>query len=113
MEDRRIFKRFRVDIPVKFLVVENNKDGLGTIVDISAGGLGLIMTVEKIQPLSHLEMWLEISENKDPIRACGQVAWLKQVKSCMYRIGIQFDKVDFMGISKILRIKGALRDAST
>jgi len=110
MDERRMFKRFKVDIPIKFLVVEENKEGTGKILDISAAGIGLIITFERIQPLSHLEIWLQMPESKDPIHAAGQVVWLRQLEPCVYRVGIQFDKVDFMGMSKVLRLKGVLRD---
>jgi c-di-GMP-binding flagellar brake protein YcgR len=112
MEERRVFKRFNVEISVRFLVVEDNTEGAGKIVDISAGGVGLVMTFEKIQMLSHLEMWLELPECKEPFHTSGQVVWLRQVKPGAYRVGVQFDKVDFMGMSKVLRVKGLLRDGA-
>jgi c-di-GMP-binding flagellar brake protein YcgR len=113
MDERRMFKRFSVEIPVKFLVIEENKEGTGKIVDISASGVGLVITLERIQPFSHLEMWLEMPENNEPFHISGQVVWLRQVQPHVHRIGVQFDKVDFMGMSKVLRVKGVLRDTAT
>lgn len=112
MDERRMFKRFNVEIPIKFLVVEENKEGIGKIMDISAGGVGLVITFERMQPLSHLDMWLEMPENQEPFHVSGQVVWIRQVQPCVYRIGVQFDKVDFMGMSKVLRVKGVLRDTN-
>ncbi|MFA5155834.1 MAG: PilZ domain-containing protein [Candidatus Omnitrophota bacterium] len=111
MEERRVFKRFDVDIPVKFLIVEENKEGMGKIMDISAGGVGLVITFERMQPFMHLELWLQLPDTKEPFHTSGKVMWLRQVQPAVFRVGIQFDKVDFMGMSKVLRAKGVLRDS--
>jgi hypothetical protein len=113
MDERRMFKRFQVDIPVRFLVVEENKEGMGKIMDISAGGVGLVITFEKMEPATHLEMWLDLPGSKEPFHTTGEVVWLRQIQPAVFRIGVKFDKVDFMGMSKVLRVEGALRDGPT
>jgi len=104
MQEQRLFKRYKVRIPFRFMETGKNKEGVGEITDISASGAGMIVTCEKLQLLSRLEMWLEIPNSPEPLQASGRVEWLKNVAPGIFRIGIRFDKVDFMAISRVFKI---------
>ena len=69
MNERRIFERFQVDLPVKFSYLDNAKEGRGRIVNISAGGGGMIVTEEKLLPATRLDMWLEIPDSREALYA--------------------------------------------
>ncbi len=104
MEERRMFERFNVDFPVKYLDLNTNREGTGKIINISAGGGGMIVTKERLSPSTLLEMQLCIPDDKDPLRANGKVIWSKIIKPDVYMAGVQFDKVDFMGVARALRM---------
>lgn len=105
MEERRMFARFNVEFPVKFLDLNTNRAGTGKIINISAGGGGMIITAKDLPPFTPLEMQFCIPDNKDPLCANGKVIWSKMIKPDVYMAGIQFDKVDFMGIARALRLR--------
>lgn len=105
MEERRIFERFDVDFSVKFSYADGAKQGEGRMINISAGGGGLILTSEELFPPTHLDMCLCIPDGKDPLLIGGHVVWSKRIEHNLFRAGIQFDRIDFMGISRILRVK--------
>lgn len=105
MQERRVFERFNVEFPVKFLNLNSNREGTGKIINISAGGGGMIVTKEDLQPSTPLEMEFLIPDNKNPLCANGKIIWSKIVKPDAYMAGVQFDKVDFMGIARALRLR--------
>ncbi|MFH0739233.1 MAG: PilZ domain-containing protein [Candidatus Omnitrophota bacterium] len=103
MQERRIFERFQVELPVKFSYPGGAKEGMGKIVNISAGGGGMIVTEEKLLPATRLDMQMEIADDKEPLCVKGEVVWTMVAAAQVYKIGIKFDEVDFMGISRVLR----------
>ena len=103
MDERRIFERFQIELPVKFSYLEGAKEGKGKIINISAGGGGMIVTEHKLLPGTELKMWLSIPDNRDPLEARGEVMWTMVHGPEVYKVGIKFDKVDLMGISRVLR----------
>ena len=104
MDERRMFERFKVDFPIKFVKKGDSKEGTGRMIDISASGGGLIITAEELSPSIDLEMWLFIPDNHEPLYTNGHVIWTKKIKENLYRAGVEFNKVDFMGVSRALRI---------
>jgi len=105
MKERRVFERFSVEFPVKFLELNTNREGTGKIINISASGAGMIVTKECLSPSMLLEMQFCISDDKDPIHASGKVIWSNMIEPYVYMVGVQFDKVDFMGIARALRLR--------
>ncbi|MBU1727241.1 MAG: PilZ domain-containing protein [Candidatus Omnitrophica bacterium] len=102
MEDRRIFARFNVHLPLKFLSQSWNKEGSATTHDLSAKGISII-TSEEIAPRTTLEMWLEIPDKGDPLYTRGEVVWSKMVEPNKYFAGVNLEKADLMGLSRVLR----------
>lgn len=102
MEDRRIFERFRAHFPLRFLSVEGNREGRAVTQDISAKGVGFVTDAELI-PRSPLEMWLEVPDKGEPIYARGEVVWTKMLEPAKFRTGVELEKADLMGISRVLR----------
>jgi c-di-GMP-binding flagellar brake protein YcgR len=105
MEEKRTFERFKIEFPVRFLDVNVKKEGSGKIIDISAGGGGMLVTQSVLEPGASLEMWLHIPDNQEPFHTRGEVVWSKEVGSGIYRAGVKFDSVDFMNISRVLRMR--------
>lgn len=104
MEDRRVFERFAANLPVKLLDVNSGQEGEGSACDVSAKGVGLI-TGRKLMPGSLVEVWLSIPDHGEPLYTRGTVAWSKPGESNSYRAGINLEKADLMGLSRILRVE--------
>ena len=103
-KDRREFERFVVRLTVKFINLENGNKEKGITHDISAKGLGMVAN-EQVDKNIPLEMWLEIPEpRQEPIHVKGEVAWSQMVDRNTWRVGINFDQVNFLGVSRILRL---------
>ena len=106
MQERRIFERFNIEIPVEFRSLDDKGiEGAGKIINISAGGGGMIVTTKYLLPGTPLEMQLLIPDGRAPLNANAKVIWLKAMEPTLFLAGVQFDKVDFMGIARALRLR--------
>jgi len=101
-KDRRIFDRIPTKLHLRYLNRSSNKSGFAQTRDISANGIGLI-TEEDLTPETSLEIWLEIPDKGEPLYTRGEVVWSEELQSNKYRAGVQLDKVDFMGMSRVMR----------
>jgi len=102
IEERRIFARIPVELPVRLLSLDNQREAVATTCDVSAQGLGIVSK----EPLSFndaLEVWLDMPDKKEPFYAQGRVAWRQVSTAGLYRLGVRLDQVDFMGMSRIFR----------
>lgn len=102
MEDRRIFSRFSVKFPVKFLSLGENKEGLAQAENISAKGIGLLAQQE-LKPKTALEMWLQIPDDGEPLYVRGEVVWSAMSQPNGYRAGVNLEKADLEALSRVLR----------
>jgi c-di-GMP-binding flagellar brake protein YcgR len=102
MEDRRIFERFHARFPLRFLSMGENKEGKAFTQDISAKGIGMT-TDEELAIHTPLEMWLELSEKEEPAYARGEVVWSKMIEPNRFKVGVELEKADLMGVSRIIR----------
>jgi len=107
MKERRLFQRFKVNFPVNFSELQSNKQGDGNMIDISAGGGGMIVTHLNLSPETFLQLHLEIPDKLEPLHVKAKVVWTAQVGADAYRIGVQFENVDFIGLSRALKFKTA------
>jgi hypothetical protein len=101
-EDKRIFERLTVNLPVRFLDVSSNKEGVGKTEDISAKGLGF-NTDEQLLPMTPLEMWVELPGKGESLYTRGEVVW-SRVSGNKYRAGINLERADLLGMSRLLRV---------
>ena len=103
-EDRRIFERIPVNIPLRFLNLHSNREGLAKVQDLSAKGIGLLAD-EELSAHSPLEMWLQIPDKNVPLYLRGEVVWSKPVESQKYRAGVSLERAELMGMSAVLRTR--------
>lgn len=96
-EDKRVFARLPVSLTVKYLDLGSNTEGEAQTQDISAKGIGLA-TDRALSPNSSLEMWLRVPDKGEPFYTRGEVVW-----SSDNRAGINLERADLMGISRVLR----------
>ena len=102
IEDQRIFERFPLHCPVRFLNLTNGNEGLAQTVDISAKGLRL--NCDQKMPLhAPLEIWLDMPEKGEPLYIRGAVAWTKAQGAANYDFGVELENAALMGISRFLR----------
>lgn len=103
LQDRRIFARFPARLPLRFLDLQGNTEGEAFTEDISAKGVGF-MAKEAFQPHTPLEVWFKIPDQGEPLYARGEVVWSKMVEPEQHRIGVNLEKADLMGLSRVLRV---------
>lgn len=101
MNDHRIFERFRKEFSARFIGLDG-KEGVAQTFDVSAKGLGLC-TSQELDSQANLEIWLDVPNSTDPLYTRGQVVWTRLAGATGYRSGIELERADLMGISRLLR----------
>lgn len=104
MEDRRVFARIKLKIPLRFLDPNTGKECEAETVNISANGVGLI-TKEKLAVRTPLEMWLKIPDHHEPFYTRGEVVWSEAFVDGEYQsVGVCLEDVDLIGLARAIRI---------
>jgi len=103
LQDRRIFDRFSAKFPVKLINLWENSEAEGVTEDISAKGMGFSVK-EELKPRTPLEMWLNIPDKGEPLYTRGEVVWSRMVQPNNFKVGVNLEKADLMGLSRVLRI---------
>ena len=102
IEDRRTFARFTAKLDMRYLDIRTSREGIGSTEDISAKGIGFI-TSQDLPTSTPVEMWLELSDGIGPYYTRGEVVWTKRLEPDKYRVGVNMEKADLMGLSRVLR----------
>ena len=102
MDDHRIFERFPVNIAARYLETDTGKEGSAKIQDVSAKGLGLAVS-EELRLNTALEIWLEMKNRGEALYTRGKVVWERLEGMSNYRLGVELEKADLMGISQVFR----------
>ncbi len=101
MNDHRIFERFKKEFAARFVGLDG-QEGVAQTFDVSAKGLGL-RTSQQLESQSNLEIWLNVPNSTDPVYTRGQVVWTKLAGQGNFHSGIELERADLMGISRLLR----------
>lgn len=101
MNDHRIFERFRRKFTARFVGLDG-QEGQAQTFDVSAKGLGLT-TSQQLESQSNLEIWLNVPNSTDPLYTRGQVVWTRLNNKGDFHSGIELERADLMGISRLLR----------
>jgi hypothetical protein len=102
MEDRRIFARLPVRFPLRYFEHKSGQEGQAHTQDISAKGIGLVGNKE-LAPQTSLEIWVEVPDKGEPLYTRGEVVWSKELEPNLYQAGVNLEKADLMGLSRVLR----------
>jgi hypothetical protein len=102
-EDRRIFERFETKMPLRFIDLTSSKEGEADLQDVCAKGIGFV-SQQELLPQSTVEMWLKVPDKGEPLYVRGKVVWSKAAESSRYRMGVNLERADLMGLARILRI---------
>lgn len=104
MEDRRVFGRIAARFPLRFLDPRSGREGEAQIVDFSANGVGFV-TDESIIAKTPLELWLNIPDKHESLYTRGEVVWSESLAGGkQYRVGVQLEKAQLMGLARALWI---------
>ena len=103
MEDRRIFQRFNYRLGARLLNLNNGNEMIAETSDVSAKGFGLVLKQE-VPTNTPLEAWLQIPDQGEPLYARGMAVWSRRDSDNQYRIGMDLERADLMGLSRILRV---------
>ena len=100
--DRRVFARLPVKLPLRFLEIGRNKESKAQTLNICANGVGFI-SKKRLSPDTPLEMWLEMSDQNEPLYIRGRVIWAKKLggKTQEWRIGVVFERVNLIGLGRV------------
>lgn len=102
MEDRRVFTRINIKLPLKFLAPAASKEIKAETIDISANGFGVV-TNENLPVRTYLKMWLYIPDQHEPLCTNGEVIWCKAViGTSQHRVGVRLEKEELMGVARTL-----------
>ncbi|MCK9432051.1 MAG: PilZ domain-containing protein [Candidatus Omnitrophica bacterium] len=101
MDDHRIFERFKREISARFVGLDG-KEGTARTFDVSAKGLGL-STDRELESQANIEIWLSVPNSSDPLYTRGQVVWSRAAGKGGYQSGVELERADLMGISRLLR----------
>jgi len=110
VEDHRTFARFSAKFPLRYLNLNDNKEGEAQIADISAKGLGFVSN-EFLRSRTSLEMWLNVPDGGEPLYTRGEVIWVTPHGQAGYRVGVRLERADLMGVSRILRSGDGVKTA--
>ena len=105
-EDRRIFERFKVNLPLVCSEQESAHNSEVDAFDISAEGLGVISNAE-LKPGAEMNLSVRIPALNKEFPAHGTVVWTRKYYT-RFRAGVRLDPSCFMGISTILRMLHSL-----
>ena len=100
--DRRVFERFNVNFPTRFIDLRQNQEGQAEACDVSAKGIGLLMRQE-VKPSTSLEIWLDLPDKGGPLYTRGKVVWASQIEPQLWRTGVSLEKAELMGLARIFR----------
>jgi len=101
MEDRRIFQRFNMRLPVRLLDLNSGSEMEAQTTDVSAKGLGIALK-EELKSGTPVEAWLSMPDKGEPLYTRGVAVWSKG-DSSGFRVGVDLEKADLMGLSRLLR----------
>lgn len=101
--DRRVFERVGVELPVTVLASDANLECSGTSCDVSARGVGVVCG-ESVPIGSSVEVWMKIRQRRDPFYTRGLVSWVRLTQDGHHRLGIVFEKAQLMELSPVLRM---------
>lgn len=88
-----------------------NQWGLAQTEDLSVKGIGLV-TEKELLPKTLLEIWLPIIDKGEVFYTKGNVAWSRQCEPNKYRVGIELEKPEAMGILQVIRAIDKVKAAS-
>lgn len=102
-EDKRIFARLPCNFSARILDLTSNKETEAKVHDISAKGVGFTSPIS-IKPMAALELLLDIPDQSAPFYTRGEAVWASPADNNEFRIGVNLEKADLIGLARVLRV---------
>jgi hypothetical protein len=99
-EDRRMFERVAMRMPVAYQLGDKSEQGEASSVNISASGMEAF-TDRNIKPDQRLRLWLKFRHGHTPCYTQGRVIWCVQAREFLWKIGIEFDEPNLTKFSRM------------
>jgi len=103
-ENRRKYARIDLEFPINLLQVDQEKDALGLVSDISCEGLGL-WSKKSFSLGSPLEILLKIPDSERAIPVRGRIAWAKDLPDNSHRYGVRLENLDLSTLASAMKLK--------
>jgi len=101
-EDSRMYQRMCVGRKVKFSFGEESDImKIGRCLDFSVSGICFLAEC-KLPSDKSIQLWIEGSKGEEPLHKTGKVIWQEEIKSGLFRIGVDFDSVDLLEMDRVL-----------
>jgi len=101
MEERRIFARIKIKIPLKFLKSKTATAGEAETLDISANGIGFA-TKEELSAGTPMEIWVKLPDHHEPIHLIGKVVWVSDLgENALKRVGVHLEEERFIELGRV------------
>ncbi len=100
--ERRLFDRFEARFPARF---RDTSIDYGTDVflkDVSGTGVH-ITTRQRMFIDDIISLEVKMPDGLDPVLLNGRVRWVHQVMGDVWEVGVEFHKVDFMRMHRLVR----------
>ena len=102
MEERRQHIRISDSLKVVYQVLKSFRSVTSNTRDISEGGIRLPI-LQRLQPGMVIELELHLPDLRKPIRAIGEIVWLKEIEDLKFPfvVGVKFINIDTVSLGKI------------
>ncbi|MCM8799401.1 MAG: PilZ domain-containing protein [Candidatus Omnitrophica bacterium] len=101
--EHRQYERFKIRLEAKLINLKDKKESSGYTVDLSANGIGLVSN-QNFPPDTSLEVRLNNPHNQKSIYMRGRLIWSKPLDESNYRLGIELEDVDLVGLAQVLEL---------
>lgn len=102
-EDRRTFARMPAGLFVRYCPQFSLRHKTAQACDISAQGVGIVSS-ESIPVGRKVDIWIKMPTNNKEVPAKAKVAWFKRGRDNQFRIGLDLQEPNLMGIAIVMRI---------
>ena len=100
--ERRIFERFSTRFPTRFKDFRSDYGVEVYLRDASASGMR-ISTRERLLIDDPISIEVQIPDGGSPLQLMGRVAWSKPAGSHMWDVGLNFPKINFLKMSRLMK----------
>lgn len=107
--ERRLFDRFPAPFPTRFRDVSFDYGTDVFLKDVSGSGLSM-RTRQRMFLDDAVSLDVQMPDGLDPVSLSGRVRWVHQVAPRLWEVGVEFHKIDFMRMHRLVRYALSLQN---
>ncbi|MFH0754557.1 MAG: PilZ domain-containing protein [Candidatus Omnitrophota bacterium] len=111
VDDRRVFERFSAKLPTRFKDVSDDYGVDVSLRDFSASG-ARFYTRERFFIDDVLAVEVELPDGKGAVPLHGRVCWARGKPSSLWEVGMEFHKVNFFQLSRLVEFASEVQEVS-